>query len=139
MSRIRRLPPFARCHSCSFLKLGSLLSAMTPRVPGPDWADWAGCLLLLLKLRPPGGLVWSGLTDRMGVSDRDEEEIRVGSAALLTTRTEGGGVERPARANGCFFLSPAPLRRLLPHTHAVTDVESRYIEAQSCRGCYATH
>lgn len=65
----------------------------------------------------------------MGVSGRDEEEIRVGSAALLTTRAEGGGVKRPGRANGCFLLSPARLRRLLPHKRAVTVVESRYMEA----------
>lgn len=60
MSRIRRLPPFARCHSCSFLKLGSLLSAMTPRVLV---LTGLGGWLLLLELRPPGGLVWSEWQD----------------------------------------------------------------------------
>lgn len=66
-------------------------------------------------------VVSSGLTGTMGLSERDEEEIRMCSSALMKASTERGGVERPRRANNCRFPSPARLRRLLPHRH--DDVE----------------
>lgn len=71
----------------------------------------------------------------MGVSsvgDVEEEEIRESSAALLKTRTEGGGVERPGRANGCF----PPKHRLSAATpptqaHTAADVQSAGIRRRS--------
>lgn len=117
---------------------------MTPRVPGPDWA--AGWLAAAAAAGAPTS-GWSGLTGRMGVSsvgDVEEEEVRESSAALLKTRTEGGGVERPGRANGCFPSKPRPSAATPPtQAQRLTYREQVYggaaVPMTRSRGCYATY